>query len=212
MVVAPDSPPLAAADMTRQVTSIEIGALIEAHADFVWRSLRRFGVPESVTDDATQRVFIIAQAKLPRISAGRERGFLFSVAMNVAAHARRAAARRREVDDEPLADLVDPGPLPDAELEERRARALLDEVLDAMPVDLRTVFVLFELEEMSMAEIADVLAIPSGTVASRLRRAREAFHKIAQRVRSRVERCNVDANAEPNRGAALPSCEEEVSE
>lgn len=171
-----------------EATSIDMGALVDAHADFVWRSLRRLGVPDAAADDATQQVFLIAQSKLARILAGRERAFLFSVALNVAAHVRRSVARRREVGEEHALDLVDPRPLPDTELDARRARALLDEVLDAMPIDLRTVFVLFELEEMSMAEIAVVLAIPSGTVASRLRRAREEFHQIAQRVRARVER------------------------
>lgn len=177
-----------------------LAALVEAHADFVWRSLRRLGVPEAVVDDETQRVFMIAQSKLPHIAPGRERAFLFGVAMNVAAHARRTVARRREVNEEQLVGLVDPRPLPDAELDERRARALLDEVLDTMSIELRTVFVLFELEELSMAEIADVLEIPPGTVASRLRRAREEFQKVAQRVRSRVERLslapNVGANAD----------------
>ena len=50
-----------------------------------------------------------------------------------------------------------------------------DEVLDVMPIDLRTVFVLFELEGMSTVEIAPVLGIPVGTASSRLRRAREEF-------------------------------------
>jgi RNA polymerase sigma-70 factor (ECF subfamily) len=165
-----------------------MAALVQTHADFVWRSLRRLGVPEAVTDDATQQVFIVAQSKLAQIGEGRERGFLFGVALNVAAHVRRSFARRREVGEEHALELADPKPLPDSELDERRSRALLDEVLDAMAIDVRAVFVLFELEEMSMAEIADVLAIPPGTVASRLRRAREEFHRIAQRVRARVER------------------------
>jgi RNA polymerase sigma-70 factor (ECF subfamily) len=54
---------------------------------------------------------------------------------------------------------------------------VLDQVLDQMKLDLRTVFVLFEVEEMSMGEIARILGIPIGTVASRLRRARIDFHE-----------------------------------
>ena len=50
-----------------------------------------------------------------------------------------------------------------------------------MEFDIRTVFVLFEIEEMTTSEIATLLAIPAGTVASRLRRAREEFQmKIAR--------------------------------
>jgi RNA polymerase sigma-70 factor (ECF subfamily) len=61
----------------------------------------------------------------------------------------------------------------------------LDEVLDALPMDLRAPFVLFELEELSTAEIAAMLSVPAGTVASRLRRAREEFRAIVARVRAR---------------------------
>lgn len=158
------------------------------HADFVWRSLRRLGVPESMTDDATQQVFVIVQSKMRTIAVGRERAFLFGVAMNVAAHVRRTIARRREVGEDQAPDVADQAPLPDEALDQRRARVLLDAVLDAMEIDLRTVFVMIELEEMTMAEIAEVLVLPAGTVASRLRRARDEFQKQAQRVRSLVER------------------------
>jgi hypothetical protein len=61
----------------------------------------------------------------------------------------------------------------------------LDSALGELAPELRTVFVLFELEERTMAEIAELLQIPSGTVASRLRRAREQFR---DRVRGRVGR------------------------
>ncbi|MFT3771354.1 MAG: sigma factor-like helix-turn-helix DNA-binding protein [Minicystis sp.] len=51
-----------------------------------------------------------------------------------------------------------------------------------MPLDLRAVFVLFELEQATMAEIAAMLDLPPGTVASRLRRAREHFQAAARRI------------------------------
>ena len=56
----------------------------------------------------------------------------------------------------------------------------------ALALVLIVVFVLFELEELSMAEIAQVLELPPGTVASRLRRARETFHREAKRARARA--------------------------
>ncbi len=59
----------------------------------------------------------------------------------------------------------------------------LDQVLDAMPQDLRTAFVLFEIEGFSLRELEHLLDIPLGTVSSRLRRAREAFHQSAQRIK-----------------------------
>jgi RNA polymerase sigma-70 factor (ECF subfamily) len=73
-------------------------------------------------------------------------------------------------------------------LQQGRARALLDEILEAMPTELRAPFVLFELEEMTMSEIAQTLEIPPGTVASRLRRAREIFQEQSRRLRATQER------------------------
>jgi RNA polymerase sigma-70 factor, ECF subfamily len=61
-------------------------------------------------------------------------------------------------------------------------------VLDAMPIELRAVFVLFELEGMTSPEIAAISGLPPGTVASRLRRARERFRElVAQTSMSRVK-------------------------
>ena len=166
----------------------DLAALFDANADFVWRSVRRLGVPEAWADDATQQVFVIAQQKVMTIAAGHERAFLFRVAINVASHVRRAAARRREVLGEDEGLLVDDAPPQDVALDQMRARAVLDEVLDSLEDDLRSVFVLCELEEMTMADVAAMLGLPPGTVASRLRRARVAFHEQAQRVRARLER------------------------
>src|SRR5262249_27184818 len=63
--------------------------LVSELLDFVWRSLRRFGVPAADVDDATQQVFLIANDKLPKIHPGSERSFLVGVATRVASHVRR---------------------------------------------------------------------------------------------------------------------------
>lgn len=165
-----------------------VAALFAAHGDFVWRTLRRLGVPEASTDDAAQQVFLVASRKLDVIETGNERGFLFGISSNVAAHARRSVKRSREVAEDVGVEPVDPGPSPHDALEDRDARALLDEVLDTLDTDLRETFVLFELEEMTMADIARALEIPPGTVASRLRRAREAFRVAAARLRAAPRR------------------------
>jgi RNA polymerase sigma-70 factor (ECF subfamily) len=61
-------------------------------------------------------------------------------------------------------------------------RELLDRVLDKMPEELRAVFVLHELEELSVDEVARLLSLPRGTAATRLRRSREVFHGCARSV------------------------------
>jgi RNA polymerase sigma-70 factor (ECF subfamily) len=156
-------------------------ALVDVHYDFIWRSLRRLGVADGDVDDAAQHVFLTAARKLDAIRAGCERSYLFQTAMRVASDHRRTRRRRREVpevDGEEQA--ADDAPSGEELLDLRRARRRLDCVLDGLPLDLRAVFVLFELDEMTMAEIAVLLELPPGTVASRLRRARAEFRRKAR--------------------------------
>jgi RNA polymerase sigma-70 factor, ECF subfamily len=128
-----------------------------------------------------QQVFLVASRKLSSIEVGSEQAFLMGTALRVASDARRSRDRRREVPEDVDIQRIDPGPQPDELADQKRMRDLLDEVLADMPMDLKSVFVLFELEEMSTHEIAGVLEIPAGTVASRLRRAREEFERLLAR-------------------------------
>jgi len=108
--------------------------------------------------------------------------------VRVAANARRALGARREcAEDDGLPEGVDPRPSAEALLDQKRLRQLLDRVLDQLPDDLRVCFVLYELEGMSSPEIAELLSIPVGTVASRLRRAREAFELAAAKLKARLQ-------------------------
>jgi RNA polymerase sigma-70 factor, ECF subfamily len=156
---------------------------------FIWRCLRRFGVrPDHAVDDAAQRVFEIAARKRHLIAPGHERAFLFRTAVFVAAETRRGVARQKEVVDDGKARAeIDPASGPDGLLDRRRWRAVLDALLENLPLELRTVFVLYELEGINMAEIAGLLELPPGTVASRLRRARDEFHTQARRLRARFD-------------------------
>ncbi|WP_437575128.1 RNA polymerase sigma factor [Sorangium sp. So ce887] len=189
--VARDAAVTAHAERTERVapspSAERYRALVDAHFDFIWRSLRGLGVPAGSADDAAQHVFLIAHQKLGEIAPGRERSFLFGTALGVAANARRAGARRREFcDDDAMAVAADDAPNPEQLMEMKQARALLDEVLDAMEEDVRVVFVLFELEGVPTEEIAVMLELAKGTVASRLRRAREEFRAIARRIQARA--------------------------
>ena len=154
-----------------------IASLVANHHALVWRSLRRLGVSESDADDASQQVFLVVHRRLTDIAPESERSFLLQTALRVAADFRRSRKRRREEDGHDLPALADATANPEELLDRWRARAMLDRALDAMPRDLRTVFVLFEIEELTMAEISSVVEIPAGTVASRLRRARKVFRK-----------------------------------
>lgn len=154
------------------------------YAEFVGAVLKNAGTPASEIDDAVQRTFIIVARRYADVRPGSERGFLLKIALNVAAHARRSAARRREVvtpePPEPIDDIT-----PEQLTSSKRRQRQLATLLDRLVPELRTVLVLYELEQLTMAEIAETLRIPTGTVASRLRRARTA---LRERLRDRHPR------------------------
>ena len=172
--------------VSRLERDARITAIVRAHHGFIWRLLRRLGIPQASADDATQQVFCIASRRIDAIACGSERSFLFGTAVRVASDFRRSA-RQRERPDLGVAERGDPGPSPEELADKRMARALLDEILSAMPMELRTVLVLFELEQMTKVEVAELLGVPVGTAASRLRRARVEFKACVQRRLARVE-------------------------
>lgn len=153
-----------------------IEALVGAHFDFIWRNLKRLGVREGDIDDLIQKVFLTATRKLDRMRPGAERAFLYAIAVREASHARRSYKRRGEESAEgALDDKSTGGMRPDEQVDRENAKRAIAGVLDGMEEELRMVFVLFEVEEMTAAEIAELLEIPIGTAKSRLRRAREVF-------------------------------------
>jgi RNA polymerase sigma-70 factor (ECF subfamily) len=175
-----------------------VHAAIVAHHDALWRFLRRMGIAESETEDAVQQVLLVFALRAWAVSPEAERSFLFNTALRVAADLRRKRHRTAEVAGED-AILTLPHPVPDAEhqLADQELRKLLDNLLEELSPKFRAVFVLAELEEMTMAAISELLHIPPGTVASRLRRARELFEAKAHALRARCE--SLQPNTETDR-------------
>jgi RNA polymerase sigma-70 factor (ECF subfamily) len=182
-LIAAARPEIASEEATRApAPTARLRALLDGHYAFIWRHLRRLGLSDDGADDAAQQVFVVASRRMAEIGVGSERSFLIGTAMRVASDARRATARRREVASEEASETADPTPHADELLDRQRARALLDEALAGMPLELRAVFVLFEIEEMTMAEIGELLTLRPGTVASRLRRARAEYAAALRRL------------------------------
>ena len=155
-------------------------SMLNEHGGFVARTLRRAGVPQSDVDDEVQRTFIIASDRLEGLQLAAERRFLFNVALNVAAHMRRTFARRRRILGDEALESIDGPATPEQLIQRKRAREMLNGIIDRMPESLREAFMLYAFEELTFTEIATVLAIPRGTVASRIRRARRHFHMRAE--------------------------------
>lgn len=150
--------------------------MFQTHHNVVWRTLRRFGLDEEAAADVAQQAFLVAIERVDDIWSGSERAFLVGTALRLARSQRRGAARLR-LDEHVEQRLVQP---PAAESRVTTLQ-LLDRILGELDAELVEVFVLFDVEGLGAAEIAQALGIPTGTVASRLRRAREAFRALARR-------------------------------
>jgi RNA polymerase sigma-70 factor (ECF subfamily) len=162
---------------SKRMREVRLRQLVDKHVGLVARVLRNAGTAQNDIDDDVQRVFIALSNRLGDVRLGAEKAFLVQTALNVAAHARRTAARRRETLTPCPTETGDLAAGPEEMAELGQVRRKLDRILSAMDADLRVVFVLFEFEEMTITEIAAILEIPTGTVASRLRRARSDFRE-----------------------------------
>jgi RNA polymerase sigma-70 factor (ECF subfamily) len=146
--------------------------------DFVFRCLRRLGVPSAYAEDACQEVFIVMHRRLGDLrSDASERAFLFGIATRVASQYRRKSARHAGSEwSDHIAASHQAGPF-DA-VAAAQAAELLERFLSQLDHDQRSVFMLMELEDFSAPEVAEALAAKLNTVYSRLRLARARFMRF----------------------------------
>jgi RNA polymerase sigma-70 factor, ECF subfamily len=152
---------------------------------FVWRALGRLGVPERDLADAVQDVFVVVHRRLADFE-GRSRieTWLYGICMRVASDRRRLASSRHELFGVMPERSDDAATVTDA-IERREGLALLEQILDGLPLEQRAVFTLFEIDAEPCERISELLALPLGTVYSRLRLARAAFRKRLAQIQSR---------------------------
>ena len=147
--------------------SVRLGRLIRKQFGFVWRLSRRVGLTESEVDAAVREVFSAAAQRIGDIRPGNERAFLFSTALHVVARVRRNRGEQAAISDRaPALEELD---------EAAQAREILGALLEQMPLELRVVFVLREIEQFASIEIAEIIGIPLATVTTRLAEAHEDF-------------------------------------
>lgn len=139
----------------------------------------------SNVDDAVQKVFLVAVRRLPEVPMGRERAFLFATAVRIASNERRAERRKRSAGAEPIDGMFAESPSPEKVAADR---SLLDVLLATLPSDLRSIVVLYELEQMTTDEIGALLDLAPGTVASRIRRARALIESARKRLQAQEGR------------------------
>jgi RNA polymerase sigma-70 factor (ECF subfamily) len=169
---------------------LDVADIHDSHADFVWSSLQRLGIQAADLEDALQDVFVVVHRRLATFDgSSRLSTWLFGICLRVASQYRRKAHRHRErgvVDLDGIAG-ESSSAAPDAALLAREAEQRLERVLDALKPERRVVFVMFEIEGIGCAEIAEQLGLPLGTVFSRLSAARTDFSKAALRLRRHDE-------------------------
>ena len=155
--------------------------IYEGYADFVWRSLRRMGVSDHGADDALQDVFLVVHRRFAEYDPGRPiKTWLYGIALRVAQDHRRRLKRKGGLEPlgETLADLS-AGPQ-EAAIHSEGLR-IVHELLDSLDENKREVFVLAELEQLTGAEISEILGVNQRTVYSRLRAARAEFDAAVRR-------------------------------
>lgn len=153
--------------------------------DYVWRTLRRFGVPARHVEDVAHDVFVVVHARLAEFDRTRPlRPWLIGIAFRESANFLRKGTQSRELLEE--LDAEDDGASPEELVSGREARMLVARALATLEPDRRAVFVLHDLNGESVPDIAEALEVPLNTAYSRLRLARQDFTKAVHRLHGKV--------------------------
>ena len=168
----------------REVAKLSFEQLFVDHAPQVWRALLRLGVHPSDAEDVCQEVFLIIHRRLPTFE-GRSsiQSWIYGICVRVTADYRKRAHRRYESPSDDIPEQTAPENQ-HAELEDHESRALLGATIDKLDADKRAVFVLFELEELPMTEVAVAVGCPLQTAYARLYAARHIVEAALRRATS----------------------------
>jgi RNA polymerase sigma-70 factor (ECF subfamily) len=160
----------------RRVSIPPFDQIYHEYFDFVWRCTRSFGVPEEAMDDVVQEIFIVVQKRLHTLEKGQAlRSWIYGIVRRSVSTSRRSRRTRDAHSAAEAASAAASGPSPLEAAEQAERLRILSVVLERLDKAKREVFVLAEIAELSVPEIADTLGIPVNTAYSRLRAARQAF-------------------------------------
>ena len=169
-------------DGVRLVTQrVDFAALFTEHVRYVGRTLRYLGVGEADLEDACQEVFIVVHKRLDQLKTAQARPWIRHICIHVAQNARRTRRRRREEPEQAADAHLTVDATQHASVESREMRDRLLHILDELDDAQRAVFVLYEIEQLSMAEVASAVECPVQTAYSRLHSARA---KVQEAIRS----------------------------
>jgi RNA polymerase sigma-70 factor (ECF subfamily) len=161
---------------------LDVASLYAEHAPFIGRVIQRLSGQGAHVDDLLQETFVVAFRKRAEYRGlAATRTWLYAIASRLCLRHNRGARRfsffRSRYAQEPARAAPDPG----RELEREETIALVYQVLEGLPFKQRETFVLYELEGLEGEQIAEMLAIPIGTVWTRLHHARKKFEALMRR-------------------------------
>lgn len=155
--------------------------VFDEHARYVIRTLRHLGISDADVEDVAQEVFVTVHRKLPDFEGrSKLRTWLYAICLRVASdHRRRAYVVRERATDAPPVDTGErTGDEADTSLE---SRAFVQQLLGELDEDKRAVLVLYEIEGLTMREVAEVIGCPLQTAYSRLHAARDLLRVAWER-------------------------------
>jgi len=180
---SPAEPPYADVDLPEphpvaqaRPTIATFPEIFQQHAQFLWRTLMNLGVPSCDAQDVCQEVMLTVHRRLPDFDGRSLRGWLYGICVRHASDYRRSARVRREVSSDTLPEPAQAGELTE-ELDRTRSLRRTLSALDTLDEAKRSAFVLYEVEELTLAEVSEALEVPIQTVYSRVKAAREALQK-----------------------------------
>lgn len=161
-------------ELVGRVVSGDHGAfdmIMLRHEDRVFSVCLRITGDRDRALDATQETFLTVFRKAGQFKGDAALGtWIYRIAVNTCYDQLRKAKRRRT---DPIPDHLDPvDPSAESAIDSAALRPEIRAALDKLPTDFRAAIVLSDIEGMSMAEVAQVLGVPAGTVKSRLFRGR----------------------------------------
>lgn len=178
-------------DESAGVIQAGFDAIYESMVDYVWNVVCRMGVPQADAEDVVQEVFVTVYRRLGEFEGRAQlKTWVFTIAVHLVQHYFRTHARKpgdrasaKGTEIQALVDQQENGPVHAVERRERYNA--LDRVLGQLDESKRLVFVLAELEQLTMVEIGEIVGANPKTVATRLRAARQAFEKALARFQTR---------------------------
>lgn len=156
-----------------------LGTLYDRHSAAVLRFVKHLVKPSlNDVDDMVHDTFIAAYKASGRFRGGSAvRTWLLGIASNVVRHAVRARCRRQSL-ARAVECVVPPAvTTPDETLSASELRDAMADAIDALPHNLRTVFVLCDIEDLACDDVAAALRVPKGTLFRRRHEARRALRE-----------------------------------